>query len=56
MSDQKQIDEKELDKASGGVGSHPVRTDPVGPERPTHPGGPVTDPLPPIRSNPIERG
>ncbi len=39
MSDEKkQVQDEELDKVSGGVGTHPIRIDPIRPgEPPTHP-------------------
>lgn len=57
MSDEyKQIEEEELDKISGGVGTHPFPRDPIRPEPPTHPGGPVTDPIGGRKSNPVGGG
>jgi bacteriocin-like protein len=50
--DQKQMQDEELDKISGGVFSHPVPRDPIKPGTPpTHPGGPEL----PVRhpSNPV---
>ena len=37
--DKKPIQDEELDKVSGGVGTHPIPIDPIRPgEPPTHPG------------------
>jgi hypothetical protein len=46
MSDQnKAIPDSEADRVSGGMATHPLPVDP--PRRiPTHPGGPVMDPIP----------
>lgn len=55
MSDDKrQVEDAELDKASGGMGTHPFPRDPIRPEPPTHPAGPIIDPIEPgKRSNPV---
>lgn len=55
MSDEKKpIQDEELDKVSGGVGTHPIPIDPIRPGAPpTHPGGPVTDPIGGRKSNPV---
>jgi bacteriocin-like protein len=55
MSDeQKQLEDEELDQISGGVSSHPYPRDPIRPGvPPTHPGGPVTDPIGGKKSNPV---
>jgi hypothetical protein len=55
MSDEKKpIQDEELDKVSGGVGTHPIPIDPIRPgQPPTHPGGPITDPIGGKKSNPV---
>ena len=56
MSDEKrQVEDEELDSASGGIGSHPYPHDPIRPgQPPTHPSGPIIDPIEPSKpSNPV---
>jgi hypothetical protein len=54
MSDQnKPIQDEELDKVSGGIGTHPVPIDPIRPGGPpTHPIDPK-DPIGHPKSNPV---
>ncbi|HLY01882.1 MAG TPA: hypothetical protein VKR56_05225 [Candidatus Cybelea sp.] len=54
MSDQnKPIQDEELDKVSGGIGTHPVPIDPIRPGGPpTHPINPI-DPIGGKKSNPV---
>jgi hypothetical protein len=53
MSDDKKFQDEELDKVSGGVGTHPIPIDPI------RPGGPPTHPIDPKapighpKSNPV---
>jgi hypothetical protein len=48
MSDQKKpIQENELDRVSGGTGTHPVEPMPIRPTPPTHP-----EPIPPTPGHP----
>jgi hypothetical protein len=39
MSDEKKFQDEELDKVSGGMGTHPIPIDPI------RPGGPPTHPI-----------
>jgi bacteriocin-like protein len=53
MSDDKQMQDDELDQISGGVGTHPMPFDPIRPGTPpTHPGGGAQNPIR-IPSNPV---
>jgi len=46
MSDDKQMQDAELDQISGGVSSHPIQFDPIRPGTPpTHPGGGAEMPI-----------
>ncbi|HEY2474950.1 MAG TPA: hypothetical protein VGI19_09120 [Candidatus Cybelea sp.] len=53
--DKKPIQDEELDKVSGGRGTHPVPIDPIRPAPPTHPGG-GDIPIGGKRSNPVGGG
>jgi hypothetical protein len=54
MSDDKNlIQDEELDEISAGVTTHPFPRDPIRPPAPpTHPGGPVIDPIGGKKSHP----
>jgi len=53
MSDDKKFQDEELDKVSGGVGTHPIPIDPIRPGGPpTHPIDPK-DPIGHPKSNPV---
>lgn len=55
MNDQeKRVGDDEADKVSAGIGTHPYPRDPIRQGPPTHPGGPILDPIePPKGSNPV---
>jgi hypothetical protein len=48
--DKKPVQDEELDKVSGGAGTHPIPIDPI------RPGGPPTHPVPGMPTNPIGGG
>jgi hypothetical protein len=54
MSDEKkQVQDEELDKVSGGIGTHPIPIDPIRPgQPPTHPGQPEPNPIGGRKSHP----
>jgi hypothetical protein len=54
MSDEKkQVQDEELDKVSGGVGTHPIPIDPIRPgQPPSHP-SPGQNPIGGKRTNPV---
>lgn len=55
--DKKPIQDEELDKVSGGAGTHPIPIDPIRPgQPPTHPGQPLPDPIGGRKSNPVGGG
>ncbi|MFY9719512.1 MAG: hypothetical protein WAK16_07690 [Candidatus Cybelea sp.] len=55
MSDEKkQVQDEELDKVSGGFGTHPIPIDPIRPgQPPTHPGQPRNNPIGGRKTNPV---